>query len=75
MPPRVNTAFMSSRFDCLAVTLEMPFKDAANSPLPEVGWSPARSAKLGAAMLDALIRVCVVPVHQTAFAPVSLCQN
>ena len=26
MPPRVNTAFMSHTFDCLAVTLEMPFK-------------------------------------------------
>jgi hypothetical protein len=53
----VNTAFMSQTFGCLAVTLEMPFKDAANSPVPGSGWAPSRCAKLGAAMLDALLRM------------------
>lgn len=41
-------------FGCLSLTLEMPFKDNANSPDPEVGWNGARSAALGAAMLEAI---------------------
>ncbi|MCB9567114.1 MAG: carboxypeptidase family protein [Myxococcales bacterium] len=42
---------------CLSVTLEQPFKDAANAPLPELGWSPARCRRLGYAVLDALLAV------------------
>ena len=45
------------RFDALGMTLEMPFKDTADSPRPEEGWSPRRSAKLGAAALDAVLAV------------------
>ncbi|RKP57478.1 M14 family metallopeptidase [Pararobbsia silviterrae] len=41
-------------FGCLSLTLEMPFKDNANSPDPVVGWNGARSAALGAAMLEAI---------------------
>ena len=43
-------------FGCLSLTLEMPFKDNANAPDPRVGWSAARSQRLGAAMLDPLWR-------------------
>ena len=49
--------FAAETFGCLAMTLEQPFKDAANNPNPKTGWSPARSAKLGAACLDAIAAV------------------
>lgn len=42
---------VAQRFDCLAMTLEMPFKDNADLPDSEHGWSPERSARLGAAAL------------------------
>ena len=41
---------------CLSLTLEMPFKDNANAPDPRFGWSGARSARLGAAMLGPIHR-------------------
>lgn len=39
------------RFGCVSLTLEMPFKDNADLPVPETGWNGARSKRLGAAML------------------------
>ncbi|TVQ28143.1 MAG: hypothetical protein EA370_16980 [Wenzhouxiangella sp.] len=50
------TDFVAETFDCLAMTLEMPFKDSAITPLPETGWSPGRSQLLGRACLDAIYR-------------------
>jgi murein tripeptide amidase MpaA len=46
------TAGVAERYRCLAMTLEMPFKDNANLPDAEQGWSPERSVRLGAAALD-----------------------
>jgi murein tripeptide amidase MpaA len=43
------------RFGCVSLTLEMPFKDNANLPDGQVGWNGARSSRLGAAMLNALL--------------------
>ncbi|WP_427451276.1 M14 family metallopeptidase [Litorimonas sp. WD9-15] len=51
------TNFTAHRYDCLAMTLEMPFKDNADAPDESVGWSPDRCAELGAAMLDAMADV------------------
>lgn len=34
-----------------------PFKDNANLPDPEQGWSPERSQRLGAALLQAILEV------------------
>lgn len=51
---RKCTDFVAESFGCLAVTLEMPFKDSAITPLPEVGWSPERSRHLGRACVDAI---------------------
>ena len=48
------TSQVAERFDCLAMTLEMPFKDNADLPDTDVGWSPARCQNLGAAALHAL---------------------
>lgn len=44
-------------FGCLAMTLEMPFKDTADRPDPKNGWSPARSGKLGASVLDVIYKL------------------
>ncbi len=43
--------------DCLAMTLEMPFKDTDDNPDEFEGWSPDRSVKLGASSLDPLYRL------------------
>lgn len=48
---------VAQRFDALAMTLEMPFKDNADAPDPEFGWSPERCARLGASAVDALAAV------------------
>lgn len=49
--------FVAETFGSLALTLEQPFKDAANRPDPLHGWSPARAKILGRACLDALLVV------------------
>ncbi len=51
------TNWTAHEYQCLAMTLEMPFKDNANLPDPEFGWSPDRSARLGGAVLDAMLAV------------------
>ena len=51
------TNFTAHRYDCLAMTLEMPFKDNADAPDAIEGWSPDRSAELGSAVLDAMADV------------------
>jgi murein tripeptide amidase MpaA len=43
-------------FGCLALTLELPFKDNANDPDLETGWDGARSARLGAAVLQPILQ-------------------
>lgn len=48
------TNYVGDAFDCLAFTLEMPFKDNANLPDPHVGWNGARSMALGKSYLTAL---------------------
>lgn len=51
---RKATDYMAETFGCLSMTLEMPFKDAANHPVADIGWSPGRCRRLGAACLDAI---------------------
>lgn len=53
----VATNWVAERFDCLANTLEMPFKDNDNLPDADMGWSPERSIKLGEASLIAMLAV------------------
>jgi len=48
---------IGERFGCLSVTIEMPFKDNANLPDPVFGWSPGRSEKFGASLLDVILRI------------------
>jgi murein tripeptide amidase MpaA len=47
--------YVGHHFGCLALTLEMPFKDNADLPDPHVGWNGARSAALGAAILQPIL--------------------
>jgi murein tripeptide amidase MpaA len=48
------TNAIAQKFGAIAMTLEMPFKDAIDCPEPEQGWSPERCAHMGRACLDAL---------------------
>jgi len=48
--------YVGHHYKCLSLTLEMPFKDNANLPDPHVGWNGARSAGLGAAMLQPILQ-------------------
>ncbi|KAJ1445348.1 hypothetical protein M885DRAFT_550242 [Pelagophyceae sp. CCMP2097] len=43
---------VATRFNCLAVTMEQPFKDNAGAPDPERGWTPQKCARLGASLLE-----------------------
>ncbi|SMF07078.1 Murein tripeptide amidase MpaA [Tistlia consotensis] len=51
----IGSKYVAETFQCLSMTLEQPFKDAANLPLPAVGWSPGRCRRLGAACLTAML--------------------
>ena len=50
----MSTNQIAERFGCLAMTLEMPFKDNLNLPDPDYGWSPERSMRLAQDCLGAL---------------------
>lgn len=49
--------YVGHSFGCLALTLEMPFKDNADLPDDAVGWSGERSRRLGAAAVEPLLAV------------------
>ena len=53
---RVASNYVAEKFACLAMTLEMPFKDANDVPCPRTGWSAESSVQLGADWLQALMR-------------------
>lgn len=46
---------LAYRFQCTAMTLEMPYKDLADAPEPEQGWSPERCKLLARDCLAALL--------------------
>ena len=52
----VASNWVGEQFDCLSLTLEMPFKDNANIPNQDMGWSAERSYLLGETLLN--------PIHQ-----------
>jgi murein tripeptide amidase MpaA len=49
--------FVGHTFGALSLTLEMPFKDNADVPDQQRGWSGERSKRLGAATLEAMLAV------------------
>ena len=50
----MSTAQIAKTHGCLAMTLEMPFKDTTATPDANHGWSGERSKKLAHSCLDAL---------------------
>jgi murein tripeptide amidase MpaA len=52
---KLASKWVGHTYGCLSLTLEMPFKDNADLPDAEYGWSGERSRKLGAAMLEAVL--------------------
>jgi murein tripeptide amidase MpaA len=51
----MGSPHITHAFGCLSLTLELPFKDNANDPDQQVGWDGARSARLGAAVLQPVL--------------------
>ena len=54
---RVATNQLAERYDAVAMTLEMPFKDTIESPNEITGWSPSRAKKLGQSALHAFMHI------------------
>ena len=52
----MGSPHITHAFGCLSLTLELPFKDNANDPDAHSGWDGARSARLGGAVLQPLLR-------------------
>jgi murein tripeptide amidase MpaA len=53
----MSTNALAHKFGCVAMTLEMPFKDAKDNPDMLYGWSSERSKHLGRSCLDALLDI------------------
>ncbi len=53
----VACSAVGERFKCLSYTLEMPFKDNADLPDEDFGWSSTRSQRLGEDVLTAILAV------------------
>jgi hypothetical protein len=50
----MSTGQVATLHQCLAMTLEMPFKDTTATPDVKFGWSPERCEKLGHSCLETL---------------------
>ena len=57
----MGSPHITHAFGCLSLTLELPFKDNANDPDPHSGWDGARSARLGGAVLQAILHTLRSP--------------
>tara|TARA_B110000503_G_scaffold12481_1_gene16944 strand:- start:49 stop:1182 length:1134 start_codon:yes stop_codon:yes gene_type:complete len=61
LPGQANLTMASSSvgqtYNCLSLTLEMPFTDNFNLPDATNGWSAQRSSDMGAALLPAMLAV------------------
>ena len=51
---KMSAAQIASRYNCLAMTLEMPFKDTLENPNQSLGWSPSRCKTLAISSLRVL---------------------
>lgn len=51
---RIATNYIGETYGCLAMTIEMPFKDNDNHPNEKTGWSAERSMALGASSLTVI---------------------
>ena len=53
----IATNYVAETWDCLAMTLEMPFKDADVNPEPIQAWSPERCRQLGIDNLKVMAQI------------------
>ncbi|WP_434778028.1 M14 family metallopeptidase [Neisseria sp. Ec49-e6-T10] len=51
------TNYIGHQFQCLAFTLEMPFKDNNNWPDDDFGWNGQRSLRLGESILTPILSI------------------
>ena len=49
--------YVGQTYDCLSLTLEMPFKDHDLAPCPETGWNGRRSMKLAGNVLEVIAKI------------------
>jgi murein tripeptide amidase MpaA len=52
---KLASKYIGHTYKCVSLTLELPFKDNADMPDPQVGWDGARSVRLGEAMLQPIL--------------------
>ena len=52
-----STGYLAAFHGAVSMTLEMPFKDAANAPDKNFGWSPERSMALGRSSVEAILSI------------------
>jgi murein tripeptide amidase MpaA len=53
----IGSKFVGEHFKCMSMTIEMPFKDNANLPDRNFGWSSDRSLRLGESILGPVLFV------------------
>jgi len=53
----IGSKWIGENFDCLSLTIEMPFKDNNNLQDSTFGWSSERSKNLGASLLNVIFRI------------------
>jgi len=51
--------YIGHTFQCVSLTLELPFKDNANLPDQRVGWNGARSVRLGRSVLQPIRQMLI----------------
>jgi murein tripeptide amidase MpaA len=51
---------VGEQYDCLSLTLEMPFKDNDDAPNPKTGWSGERSKQLAKDVLSTVADMVTV---------------
>ncbi len=62
----ISTNLVAERYGACAMTLEMPYKDIAEAPEPEQGWSPERCKLLARDCLAALLEWLETPEADAA---------
>lgn len=53
----IANSYVAETWNCLSITLEMPFKDANVNPDPVYGWSPARCRTFAAEHLAVMAKI------------------
>jgi murein tripeptide amidase MpaA len=66
---QLASKYVGHAFKCVSLTLEMPFKDNANLPDEETGWNGARSARLGAAILQPILHALTADLSSDGLSP------